>query len=125
MIACEGAVVKWAKVMVTRWACAVNGGGHVIVNVVINDCRSVTVGANVMDIVFVRRRRRLHFLGVPNDDGFVDVNQWGKYWRSRKNAWCWWRERHNFAETEGVEGLDGFHFVRRCFLDSSNGSDES
>ncbi len=74
-----------------------NGGRCVVVTITVNDCRSVTVGANVVGIVFVRRQRCLNFLGVPND-GFVDVDHGGKYWRSRKNAWCWWRERHDFAK---------------------------
>ncbi len=52
------------------WAC-MNGVRHVIVTVVFNDCRSVTIGANVMGNVFERRRRCLNFLGVPNDDGSV------------------------------------------------------
>jgi hypothetical protein len=71
-----------------------NGGRCVIGTVIFNDCRSVTVGANVLDVVFERRQRRLTFLGVPNDYGFVDVNHGGKYWRSRS----WWREWHNFAK---------------------------
>jgi hypothetical protein len=84
--------------MVTRWGCAVNWGRRVVVTVVFNDCRNFAVGANDMGIVFERRQRWLNFLGVPNDDGFVDVDHGGKYWRSRKNAPCWWREQCNFTE---------------------------
>ncbi len=69
--------------MVTRWACAVNGGRYDVITVIINDCKSVTVGANVMGIVLERRQRHLNFLGNPNDDRFVDVDHGGKYWRSR------------------------------------------
>ncbi len=74
-----------------------NGGRRVVVTVVNSYCRSVTVGANVVGIVLVRTRRCLNFLGVPNDDRFVDASHGGKYWRRRKNAWCWWRERCNVA----------------------------
>jgi hypothetical protein len=76
----------------------VNGGRRVIITVIFNDCRNVVVGADVVDIVVERRQRLLNFLEVPNDDEFVDVNRGGKYWRSRKNAWCWWREWCNFAK---------------------------
>ncbi len=41
--------------------------------------------------------------------------------RSGKNAWCWCREQCDFTKYEGAEGLDGFHFVRRCTLDACNG----
>ncbi len=76
-----------------------NGGRHVVVTVVFaNDCRSVAIGANVMGIVFERRQRHLNFLGVPNDNGFIDVDHGGKNWRIRKNARCWQRERCNFAK---------------------------
>ncbi len=84
--------------MVMSWACAVNGGRHVVLTVIFNDCRSVTVGANVVGIVFERRWNQLNFQGVSNDDGFNHVNHGGKYWRIRKNAQCWWRERYNFHE---------------------------
>jgi hypothetical protein len=57
LIACEGTVLQWANVMVTRWAGIVNEGRRVVVTVFFNDCRSVTVGANVLGIVFERRRR--------------------------------------------------------------------
>ncbi len=59
-----GAVLQWVNVMVTRWACAVNGGRHDVVTVIINDCKSVSVGANVMGIMFERRQRHLNFLGI-------------------------------------------------------------
>ncbi len=71
--------MQWANEMVTRWVCALNGGRCVVTTVVFNNCRSVVVGADVMSIVFDRRRRRLNFLGVPNDDGFINVDQGGKY----------------------------------------------
>ncbi len=61
--------------MVSRCVCAVNEGRCVIVTVIFNNCRSVAVGADVVGIVIERRRRWLNFLGVPNDDGFVDVDQ--------------------------------------------------
>ncbi len=61
-------VLQWANVMVLRWACAVNGGRHVVFTV-------VTVGANVGGNVFVSRWRCLNFLGVPNDDGFLVDNR--------------------------------------------------
>jgi hypothetical protein len=77
--------LKWANVMVLRWACAVNGGRHVIVTVVFDDCRSATVGANVGGILFLRRQRHLNFLGAPNGDRFV-VDSGGNDWKSRKNA---------------------------------------
>ncbi len=51
-----------------------------------------------MGVMFVRRQRCLNFLGVSNDDGSVDVDNRGNYLRSRKNAWCWWREWCNFAK---------------------------
>jgi hypothetical protein len=76
----------------------VNRSRHIVVTVIVNDCRSVTVGANVVGSVFVQRRRRLNFLGFPNNDGLVNVDHGGKYWRSRKNAWCWWREWRNFIK---------------------------
>jgi hypothetical protein len=84
--------------MVTRWACAVNRGKRVVIAVFVNHYRSVTFGANVVGIVFERRWGCLNFLEVPNDDWFDNVNHGGKYWRSRKNAWCWWREWQNFAK---------------------------
>ncbi len=73
--------------MVLRWVCVVNGGRCVVISVVFDDCRSVTVGANVRGSVFVWRQRRLNFLGVPNGDGFV-IKSGGNDWRSRKNACC-------------------------------------
>jgi hypothetical protein len=91
--------------MVSRWACAVNRGRRVVVTFVFNNCKSVTGGANVGSIVFVRRRRHLNFLGVPNTDGFV-VNSGGNDWRSRKNAWCWWKELCNFARVGGCGGTE-------------------
>jgi hypothetical protein len=71
--------LEWVNVMVTWWASAVNGGRCVIITVIINDCRSINFGANVVGIVFERRRRYLNFLGVSNDDRFVNVNHGGKY----------------------------------------------
>jgi hypothetical protein len=68
--------------MVSRWACGVNRGRHIIVTVIFNDCKSVTVGANVGINAFVSRWRCLTFLGVSNDDGFV-IDKWGNKWRSR------------------------------------------
>ncbi len=83
--------------MVSRWACAGNGGSHVVITVVFDDCRSVTVVANIGGIVFVRRQRPVNFLGVSNGDRFV-VNREGNDWRSRRNAWCWWRKQCNFSK---------------------------
>ncbi len=60
--------------MVLSWVCAVNRGRCVIVTGVFNDCRSVTIGANVGSGVFVRSQRCLNFLRVSNDDGFVVNN---------------------------------------------------
>ncbi len=54
--------------------------------------------ANVGGVVVVDRQGRLNKLWIPKDDGFVFVNQWGGWWRSRMNAWCWWRERCNLAK---------------------------
>ncbi len=73
-----------------------NEGRRVVITVVFNNCRNVEVGADVVGIVFERRQRRLNFLGVSNDDRFVNVDHGGEYWRSRKNARCWWREQCNF-----------------------------
>ncbi len=115
--------MQWVNVMVSSWVCAVNGGRCAVDTVIFNDCRSATVGANVGGIVFVRRWS-LNFLGVPYDDRFV-INNEGNNWRSRMNAWCWWREQCNFAKSEGAEGLDSLYFVRRCFLDACNGGGES
>ncbi len=63
-IACEGVVWQWANVLVTRRACAVNEGRHVIIIVVFNNCRSVAVGADVVGIVFDGRRSLVNFLGA-------------------------------------------------------------
>ncbi len=49
--------------MVSRQAWDVNGGRCVVVTVVFDDCRIVTVGANVKGSVFVWRRRCVNFLG--------------------------------------------------------------
>ncbi len=71
----------------------------VIVTVVFNNCRSDVVGDDVvLGIVCEGRRRRLNYLRIPIDDGFVYVDQGGGFLRSRKNAWCWWRERCNFTK---------------------------
>jgi hypothetical protein len=67
----------------------------------------------------------LNKLWIPNDDGFVFVDQWGGWWRSGKNARCWWREQCNLAKWECAKGLDGFHFIGRCVLDASSGGGES
>jgi hypothetical protein len=56
------------------------------------------VRANVVGFVVVGRQGRLNILWIPNDDGCVFVDQWGGWWRSGKNAWCWWRERCNLAK---------------------------
>ncbi len=87
----------WVNVMVSSWACAVKGDRPVVVTVVFNDCRSVTIEANAWGGVFVRSWRHLKFLGVPNDDGFI-VNNGSNNRRCRKNAWCWGKELCNFAE---------------------------
>jgi hypothetical protein len=63
-------------------------GRRVVVTLIFNNCRSVTVGANVGDIVCVRRRRHLNFPGVPYDDRFI-VNNGDNNRRIRKNARCW------------------------------------
>ncbi len=44
---------------------------------VLNDCRGVAVGAAVVGVVVVGRQGRLNKLWIPNDDGFVFVNQLG------------------------------------------------
>jgi hypothetical protein len=72
--------------MVANWACAVIGDRCVIFTVVLNNCRSDPVGADVVGIVFEGRQRQLNFRGIPNDDGFVDVG--GRYLTSRKIDWC-------------------------------------
>jgi hypothetical protein len=43
-----------------------------------------------VDIVGVeivgRQQGRLNKVRIPNDDGFVYVDHWGGWWRSRRNA---------------------------------------
>ncbi len=70
----------------------------VVITVVFNDCRSDAVGEDVFGIMFEGRQRRLNYLFIPNDDRFVYVDQGGGFLRTGKNAWCWWRERCNFAK---------------------------
>jgi hypothetical protein len=91
-------VLQWANEMVTRWVSAVTGDRRVIITVILNNCRSVAVGADVVGAVGVGRQGRLHKLRILHDDGFVYINQWGGWWRSRKNAWCWLRERCNLVK---------------------------
>jgi hypothetical protein len=74
--------------------------------------------------VFLWMRRHLKFLGVPNGDGFVVISG-GNDRRSRKNDWYWRRDWNEFAKQEGEEGLDSFHFIRRCFLDACNSGGKS
>jgi hypothetical protein len=83
---------------VAEGAGAVTRNRWVIAVVVLNDCRGVVVRANVIGVVVVGRQGRLNKLWIPNDDRFVFVDQWNGWWRSGKNAWCWWRERCNLAE---------------------------
>jgi hypothetical protein len=71
--------------MVSRWACAVNGDRCVIVTVIFDDCRSVTVGANAKGSVFVWRLRGLNLQGFPYSDGFI-VDSGDNDWMSRQNA---------------------------------------
>jgi hypothetical protein len=118
-------VLQWANKMVTRWACAVIGDRCVVVTVIFNNCKIVVVEDDVIGIVFEGRQRRLNYLWIPNNDGFVYVNQGGGFLRSGKNSWCWLRERCSFVKYEGAEGLDCFHFVGRCVLDACNGSSQS
>jgi len=54
--------------------CAVIGDRCVLNTVVFKNCRHDAVGADVMGIVFEGRWRRLNFLGISNDDRFVDVD---------------------------------------------------
>jgi hypothetical protein len=84
--------------MVMRWVGALTGDRCIVVAVILDNCRSVGVGADVVGVEVVGWQGRLNKLRIPNDDGFIFVNHWGGWWRSRKNAWCWWRERCNLAK---------------------------
>jgi hypothetical protein len=64
----------------------------------LDDCRGVLVREDVIGVVVVSRQGRLNKLRIPNNDGFVFVDQWGGLWRSGKNAWCWWRGQCNLAK---------------------------
>jgi hypothetical protein len=64
-------VLQLANEMVMRWAHAVIGDRCVVVTVIFNNFRHVAVGDDVIDIVFEGRWRRLDYLWIPNDDGFV------------------------------------------------------
>ncbi len=74
------------------------GDWCVVATVVFNDCRSDVAGADVVGIVFEGKQRGFNFLGIPNDDGFANFNQGGRYLRRRKNAQCWWREWRDFTK---------------------------
>ena len=66
--------MQWAIEMVVRCVCAVIGDRCVLNTVMFKNCRHDAVGADVMGIVFEGRWRRLNFLGISNDDRFVDVD---------------------------------------------------
>jgi hypothetical protein len=63
--------LQWANATVMKWVCAVIEDGWVIVIVVLNNCRSVVVGADVVGVMVEGRQGRLNKLRIPNDDGFV------------------------------------------------------
>ncbi len=91
--------MQWANEMLTRWAGALTGDRCIIVvAVILDNCRSVVVGDDVIGVEVVGQQGRLKKLRIPNDDGFIFVNHWSGWWRSRKNAWCWWREQCNLAK---------------------------
>jgi hypothetical protein len=90
--------LQWANEMVTRWVGALTRDRCVVVAIVLNNCRSVAVGADAIGVEVVGRQGRLNKLRISNDDGFIFVNHWGGWWRSRKNDWCWWREQFNLAK---------------------------
>ncbi len=84
--------------MLPRGAGAVTGDRWVFVAVVLNNCRGVVVEDNAIGVVVMGRQGGLNKLWIPNDDGFVFVGRLGGWWRSGKNAWCWWRGWCNLAK---------------------------
>jgi hypothetical protein len=91
-------VLQWANAMVMKGSRAMIEDRWVVVSVLLNDCRSVVVGADVVGVMVEGRQGRLNKLRIPNDDGFVYTDQWGGWLRSRKNGWHWWRQRCGFTK---------------------------
>jgi hypothetical protein len=56
---CERMVLRWAYEMVTMWVRAVIGDRCVVVNVVLDNCRSFAVGADVAGVLVEGRQGRL------------------------------------------------------------------
>jgi hypothetical protein len=98
LISCERKVLEWANEMVTRWSGALTENRCNVVTVVLDNCRSVADGVAVLGVEVVGWQGRLNKLRIPNDDGFIFVDHWLGWWRSRKNAWWWWSERCNLAK---------------------------
>jgi hypothetical protein len=69
------------------------GDRVVVVAVVLDEGRSVAVGVDVVGVDLGGQQSRLNKLRIPSDDGFIFFEHRGGWWRNRKNAWCWWRER--------------------------------
>jgi hypothetical protein len=74
------------------------GDRVVLVAVILDNGRSVAVGGDVVGVEVGGWQDRLKKLRISNDDRFVFIDHRGGWWRSRKNAWCRWRERCNLAE---------------------------
>jgi hypothetical protein len=98
LIVCERTVLQWANKMVIRCLGALTGDRCVVVTIGLHDCRGVAVAVDVIDVEVVGRQGRLNKLRILNDEGFIFVNQKIGWCRSRKNAWCWWRERSNLTK---------------------------
>ncbi len=77
---------------------ALNGDRVVIVAVVLDNGRSVAVRVDGVIVDVWGWQGRLNKLRIPNDGGFIFFDHMGGWWRSRKNARCWWRERCNLAK---------------------------
>ncbi len=76
----------------------VDWGRCVAVAAVLDNCKGVAVGVDVVSVEVVGWQGRLNKLRISNDDGFIFVDHWGRWWRSRKNVCCQWRERCNLAK---------------------------
>ena len=74
------------------------GDRVLVVTVVLNDGRSVACGVGFVGVDIGGRQCRLNKLRIPNDDWFIFFDHRGGWLRSRKNAWCWWREWCNLAK---------------------------
>jgi hypothetical protein len=74
------------------------GDRVVVVTVILNNGRSVVFGVDFVCVDVGGRQCRLNKLRIPNDDWFIFFDPGGGWWRSRKSAWCWWREWCNLAK---------------------------